>query len=419
MRDGEEIGHTYEQTTYPEWAFSAYRTGETPDGKLPFGAGALARTCQDCHMPKTDTANKPFRSKIASIQEYSSFPEVENSLPAADLDLSVREGFARHSLVGLNVFLIDIAEQFSSVLGIATEDPMLTTMGVPPLDATRQAMLEQAAHRTATISVTGSHLSGTALTANVAIANLSGHKLPSGVGFRRLWVDFRVLDGSGRTLWESGRANAAGLITDELGQPIAGELLWKPDCGGRIAGQPHQPHYEEIARQNQAQIYQELVTAPPAGTSAQCGPEAPATGELTTSFLSICGKLKDNRLLPHGFLSLRQRTEISKALGAGADMAADTSPAGVGDDPDYVSGGGDQLRYNIPLADLHGRPAAVEALLYYQAIPPFFLQDRFCTATGPDRARLAYVASDLRPKEPAARGWKLLVVDSGRVAIGN
>ena len=34
-----KIGHFYEQTTYPEWAFSDYRTGATPDGALPLGAG--------------------------------------------------------------------------------------------------------------------------------------------------------------------------------------------------------------------------------------------------------------------------------------------------------------------------------------------------------------------------------------------
>ena len=118
-------------------------------------------------------------------------------------------------------------------------------------------------------------------------------------------------------------------------------------------------------------------------------------GELTTSFLSICGRLKDNRVLPDGFLSFPERVEISQALGAGADMAEDTCAVGVGDDPDYRQGGGDTLRYSIPMADLHGQPAAVEAVLYYQATPPFFLQDRFCTARGTDRDRLAYISAGM------------------------
>jgi hypothetical protein len=140
---------------------------------------------------------------------------------------------------------------------------------------------------------------------------------------------------------------------------------------------------------------------------------------MTTSFLSICGKLKDNRLLPHGFLPLPQRVAISHALGAGDDMAEDTSPVGVGDDPDYRDGGGDTLRYQIPLADVPGQPARVEAVLYYQATPPFFLQDRFCTAQGTDRDRLAYLAAGLKLDHTPAAGWKLRMVSSGPVAPRN
>ncbi len=421
LRGTQELGHTYEQTTYPEWAFSAYRTGETPDGKLPFGPGSLAQSCQSCHMPNTDTQGKPFRSKIASIQEYSDFPQVEDGLPGSDIDLPVREGFARHTLVGLNVFLIDMASQFSDVLGIAKQDPMLGSMGEPPLAFTRQAMYDQAAKRTVAISVTGPEVTGGKLSAAVTVSNKSGHKFPSGVGFRRAFIDFRVLDDNGKVLWESGRTDAAGVILDQHGQPIAGELWWKPDCAGRVSpgSNRHQPHYQVISRQDQAQIYQELVTAPPASGAAQCGPSAPPMGELTTSFLSICGKLKDNRLLPSGFLSLPQRIEISRALGAGSDLAEDTSPVGVDGDPAYESGGGDTLSYEIPLADIAGQPAAVEAVFYYQATPPFFLQDRFCTAQGTDRDRLAYLASALSLAQTPAEDWKLFMVSTGKVAVPN
>lgn len=417
MRGTQEVGHTYEQTTYPEWAFSDYRTGETPDGKLPFGPGPLAQSCQGCHMPNTAADGSLFRSKIAGIQEHSNFPEVENGLPATDIDLPLREGFARHVLVGLNVFLTDMAMQFSTSLGITTQDPMLGSLGVPPLEYTRQAMLDQAANKSAAISVASLRNAPDSLTATISVTNKSGHKLPSGVGFRRAFVDFRVLDAAGKTLWESGRTDAAGILNDARGQPIAGELWWKPDCAGRIGGNPYQPHYQVITRQDQVQIYQELVTAPPDGVAPQCGPHAPPTGALTTSFMSICGKLKDNRLLPHGFLPLEKRVAISQALGAGADMAEDTNPVGVGDDPDYQKGGADAVTYRIPRADLPGPPAAVEATLYYQAIPPFYLQDRFCTATGVDRDRLQYLTSGLKLNGTPEADWKLHMVTTGRVAF--
>jgi hypothetical protein len=425
LQDAKPLGYTYEQTTYPEWAFSAYRTGETPDGKLPFGPGTLAQSCQDCHMPKTDSQGGLFHSKIAGIQEHSNFPQVENGLPPADIDLPVREGFSRHILVGLNVFLIDMAAQFSDVLGIATQDPMLGGSGVPPLDFTRQAMLDQAANRSAAVGVSELRTDGTSLAATVTVTNKSGHKLPSGVGFRRAFVDFRVLDATGKTLWDSGGTNEAGIIVDQQGQPVAGELWWMPDCSARLTpgSNPYQPHYQVISRQDQVQIYQELVTAPPKGaTQEQCGIGAAPTGELTTSFLSICAKLKDNRVLPDGFLPLSQRVVISRALGAGDDMAEDTSPVGVGDDPDYLpgglTGGRNTVRYRIPLADMAGQPATVEAVLYYQATPPFFLQDRFCTAQGADRDRLAYLAAGLNLAGTPAAEWKLRMVSSGVVAIG-
>jgi hypothetical protein len=421
------IDYSYEQTTYPEWAFGAYRTGDTPDGKLPFGPGTLAKSCQGCHMPSADVAKNPFRSKIAGIQEHSNFPEAENALPAADIDLQVRTGFAKHQLVGLNVFLIEIAKQFDAALGIPTVDPMLVSKGVPPLDLTKQSMLDQAANTTAAITIANTSLEANELRARVTVTNKTGHKFPSGVGFRRAFVDFTVSDAAGNVIWESGRTNIAGVLIDQNSEPIAGELWWKEDCSAQINSpghNPHQPHYQTISQQNQVQIFQELVTTPP-GPSAQCGrhsdPSGQLTsdtsGQLTTSFLSICGTLKDNRLLPAGFLPLDQRIQISRALGARDDMAKESGAIGTGDDPAYkAGGGGDTFAYQIPLTEMSAPPAKVSATLYYQAIPPFFLQDRFCTAKGTDADRLRFVTSLLRLDGQVA-GWKLNMVSTGPVTV--
>ena len=415
-----EVAHSYEQTTYPEWAFSAYRTGDTPDGKLPYGAGTLAKSCQGCHMPSADGSGKPFRSKLAGIQEHSNFPQVENGAAGKDIDLQVREGFAKHLLVGLNVFFVEIARQFTSVVGIPTTDPMLGKKGVKPLDLTEQAMIDQASSGTATIAVKDVALNGTELDANVTVTNETGHKFPSGVGFRRAFVDFGVLDANGAVIWESGRTNDAGVIVDETGVPVAGELWWKDDCSGRVNApnqNPHQPHYQIIQQQDEVQIFQELVTGPSPTAPEQCGRHAAPAGELTTSFLSVCGTLKDNRLLPKGFLPLDQRINISHALGAGTDMAEDAGPEGTGDDPSYVSGGGDTFAYHVPLTGLTGTPAKVRATLYYQAIPPFFLQDRFCTAKGTDVDRLRFVTSQLKLEGTRASQWKLNMVSTGAVSV--
>jgi hypothetical protein len=374
-------------------------------------------------MPSRDADGTPYRSKIASIQEHSSFPETDHSLGADAIDLAVRDGFSVHTLVGLNVFLVKMAQQFPDVLGIRTQDPMLGSHGLDPLVRTEQAMLDLASSETAELSVTGVETEAGTLRATVSVTNKAGHKFPSGVGFRRAFLEFQVLDQNGEVLWASGRTNAAGALVDEAGEPLAGEYWWKDDCSARLGPdkRPHQPHFERITSQGQNQIYQELVSAPPEGDEAPvCRHDADPQGALTTSFLSICATVKDNRLLPKGTLPLDDRKRIAAAFGAGEDLAEDVGSTGVGDDPDYATGGGDSLVYEVPLDELlAGRqPAAVLASLYYQATPPFYLQDRFCTSRSEDTKRLKFLVGHLNLDDTEAEGWKLQVVSTGPVAIG-
>jgi hypothetical protein len=418
LHRGQTIAHSYEQTTYPEWAFSAYRTGFTADGDLPLGPGNLADTCQGCHMPNKDPHGIQNRSKIAAIQEYTNFPQAEHTLPPEDIDLPVRNNFAEHTLVGLNVFLLKMAWQFPDILGIRQIDPMLYKKGIDSIPTSEGAMLDQAANKTATVTIPAVSSQGGVLKARVTVTNKTGHKFPSGVGFRRAFLQFNVLDQNSKVLWSSGRTDRMGVIIDDKGTPVAGELWWTSDCSARIDpdARIHQPHYREITRQDQVQIYQELVSTPADVAAPVCGPKAQPQGQLTTSFLSICSKVKDNRLLPQGFLKLEDRIQISQALGADPDMAEESGPTAVDDDPDYVTGGGDSLEYRIPLADLPGKPGAIEATLYYQATPPFYLQDRFCTSASTDTKRLYYLAGNLQLFGPA-ENWKLRVVTSGQVPV--
>ena len=161
---------------------------------------------------------------------------------------------------------------------------------------------------------------------------------------------------------------------------VAGELWWKDDCSVRIdpLARPHQPHYRTIGRHDQVQIFEKLSAAPAAAGAPACGVGAKPSGPLTTSFLSMCARVKDNRLLPQGFLGLDKRKRIAAALGADADLADDTSAVGVGDDPSYAAGGGDSIVYRAPIAEFGGKkPAALQATLYYQPTPPCFLQTAF------------------------------------------
>jgi hypothetical protein len=366
-------------------------------------------------MPSKNADGTLARSKIASIQEVSNFPEAEFTKPAEQLDLPVRDNYSRHTLVGLNIFLIEMAQQFPDVLGIRTEDPMLGKKGVPGLKLTEQQMLQQARETTAKLSVDPPEIDGGALTTKVTVENLAGHKFPSGVGFRRAFITFQVLDADDRVLWASGATDGAGRILDGRGMPIDGEVWWEADCSARIdpLARRHQPHFEVIDAQSQAQIYQELVSTPAPKGAPRCGHAAEPAGHLTTSFLSICAEVKDNRLLPHGFLPTEERVKIARALGAGREMGEDAGTTAV-DDPDYATpaagaSGRDSLTYRVDLAELDGTPARVKAWLNYQATPPFYLQDRFCTAQGNDRDRLFYLAGHLDLSDTPAADWSLTV----------
>jgi hypothetical protein len=178
----------------------------------------------------------------------------------------------------------------------------------------------------------------------------------------------------------------------------------------------YQPHYQVVRRQDQAQIYQELVTAPP-GPDARCGLDAEPVPPFTTSFLSICGHVKDNRILPDGFLPLDQRIEIARALGAQEDLARESGAHGVDGDPDYETGGGDTVTYEIDAAELARPAAAVRVTLFYQAMPPYFLQDRFCTSNSADTRRLQFLAAHLNLDGTEAQDWKLEIVASELVPV--
>ena len=206
---------------------------------------------------------------------------------------------------------------------------------------------------------------GGQLQADVRIQNLAGHKLPSGVSFRRAFLDFQVLDAHGNVLWESGGTNADGVITDTAGNPLPTEFF-------SPSQQTFQPHFwtgNPITSDQQVQIYEEMMHDP--------------QGQLTTSFLSLDNKVKDNRILPQGWSS----------SGPNADILA---PVGTGADPNYQGGCGcSVVRYQLPLTGALTNAATVQATLYYQSIPPYYLRQRAEDANGPDTARLINFTNEL------------------------
>jgi len=216
------------------------------------------------------------------------------------------------------------------------------------------------------------------LVATVAVTNLAGHKLPSGVGFRRAFLAVEARDAGGRVLWSSGRTDALGLIVDGEGHPLPTELSrtrW-------------QPHWAVVRSEGEAQVYESR--------------HLDSRGELTTSFLALAREVKDNRLLPRGW----------RGDGPHADV---TGPVAIDGDPRYGDGSGsDVVVYRMPLARVRGA-ATVRAAFVYQSIPPYYLAERFRTAPGgPETGRLYALASRLAVDGTPIEDWKLELASAER-----
>ena len=322
-----------------------------------------------------------------------------SALELDEIRVRLRDKFSRHELLGINVSVLEMFNQFDEILGVRKIDYM--TGSAEGLRRAIDNAIFQAETASAQISVSPLRIDGSDLVADVQIQNLAGHRFPSGVGFRRAFVEFTVFDtpnNRDRLLWASGRTNALGVIVDQNGKPLPTEFFQK-----NMRGERYQPHFSSshaITMQDQVQILEQVAEDP--------------EGQITTSFLALFKTLKDNRLLPRGW-TLEGPPEAD--LPEGWIMA--THPVGTDHDRTFTDGrGAAALTYRVPLSDLEGgefdpKQLKVVATLYYQSIPPFYLKDRFKVAPDdPATKRLHYLASHLDLSKTHVKGWKLRIASA-------
>ncbi|WP_390913208.1 hypothetical protein [Pseudosulfitobacter sp. SM2401] len=383
-----DFQHSVEQATYLEWVNSIFNEKST------------AASCQDCHMNNDfqsvsdpDIKIDAITTQIATIQD-STLPDVENLLPIDDITIPFREGYKRHNFVGLNAYMVEMLRQFSTEMGMSRTDPM--TYATNGAQLSLDTMELQARNFTSDVSLDVKR-EGQTLIAQVGVTNKTGHRLPSGVGFRRAFLEVRVSNAAGDTVWCSGCSNDAGVIVGADKEPLKTEFLDFIPAGASEA--LYQPHHEVIDAQDQVQIYEELTQN--------------AEREFTTSFVHRVYHPKDNRLTPKGTLKPGTPAFVKKF--GDSDVTAAfmkaTLPEGRAKmDATFVPGS-DQIEYRIKLpkgTDISGLD--VSATLYSQAIPPYYLKQRFETAPdGPATQRLYYLTSRLKTKGTLIEGWKLKI----------
>jgi len=422
-----------EQLTYLEWLNSGYQN--------EFNGGPRAQTCQECHM-RSSYSNSDGSLEVPLIQqpiaavEDDRYPATEGMLPPDKTHVRIREsGFARHQLQGLNVPLLEMFRQYmekgyanganllsNPILGVRQNDYMQVL--ADNLPNALDAFVEQAANSTAEVTLAPVKVGAGKLTAEVLVTNKTGHRFPSGVGFRRGFIELRVVETSGgreKTVWCSGCTNELGVITDgDGGEPLPSELYekYKPgqkpersdypaQCKG-VVQQHYEPHFWgarfPVTRQNQAQIYEEI------DLNADCA--------VTSSFIRRDFVIKDNRLLPFGWTESGPTGPDGRPV-IPKEFLEPTHAEGVWNDPRYTDGSGTSLtRYEVTLpAGVNPNNLSVRATLYYQSIPPHYLHDRFTQAPDyPATRRLYYLTSNLRTQGTPMENWKVKVVAASRRA---
>ena len=297
----------------------------------------------------------------------------------------------------------------NDILGVRKSDYMSTLSNDLPNAIAN--FVQAAQNDTATVEVSQPMIDSQKLSAEVTVTNKVGHRFPSGVGFRRAFIEFDVMDTrvidpktkQSKIVWSSGATNEAGFIVDNEGKILDTEYI---GTNSNKKG-PHQPHFwgkdHPITDSKQVQIYEELMKD--------------ADGNFTTSFIRRDTAVKDNRLLPKGWTK-----EGPAPNSFNGEFLHSTFPeTDAANDPTYLNGSGTSVvRYEIALSQLpkgiDPSKLTVKATLYYQSIPPYYLTQRFEQApNAPGTQRLFYLTSRLNTKGTPIENWRLLVASSPAV----
>jgi len=127
------------------------------------------------------------------------------------------------------MFLKPVNEQGNNeTLGVRLSDYMsgLNT----DLQAASDNVVQQARTITATVKITKWEVQDGKLIVEVAVTNKTGHRFPSGVGFRRAFLNLEATV-DGKPFFTSGTTNSTGQITNLDGQVLPTETF--QNCMGQ------------------------------------------------------------------------------------------------------------------------------------------------------------------------------------------
>jgi hypothetical protein len=296
-----------EQTPYTEWLHSDFGHHRS-----------LETSCQVCHMIRAGDA------RIASRPPW----------------LPVRSEVSRHQFMTGNTTLLGILGTFSEELGTS---------------AWRTARATNAAREylptAATLETVNASLVNGVLEITVRVVNRTGHKLPTGIPLRRMYLHTAVEDPAGTIVFESGP-----LLDDHRIEGVDADT--DPTA--------FEPHHDVITSEDQVQVYEAIMHT--------------VEGELTYTLLRASGYLKDNRILPRGL--------------APEDAPALISPQGSCRTDSNFVGGSDEVTYRI--ARLYEPAYTVTIELRYQPVSYPFVRDLSSESDDPYVERFSAMYAAIR-----------------------
>ena len=265
-------------------------------------------------MPYQEWLASEFKDKQSC--QNCHMPVVQENTRVANTLGHPREGVSRHVFVGGNFFMLRVLNKFRNDLGV---------IALPQeFEAAANRTVDHLKANTAQVTIDQVDVNAGRLQADITVQNLSGHKFPTAYPSRRAWLHVTVKDRNGRAVFESGALNPNGSIqgNDNDADPLR-----------------YEPHYTEINSADQVQIYEDIMVG--------------ANDMPTTGLLTAVRFIKDNRLLPKGF----DKNAVD----------SDIAPKGTAMTDANFAGGGDKIRYSIPVGNAQG-PFQVEVEFWFQPI---------------------------------------------------
>jgi hypothetical protein len=323
-------------------------------GYIPEHSGHISdsKLCAGCHSLVTETVDLEGNFTGGDFVEQATWHEWLNSsypasntscqschLPrlegqnihlAAGYPTDARPDFALHTLAGGNTLMLGLMRDNREALGIFPSEQQF--------NSTIAATNDNLKNKSVTLEVVHQLRTADTLYIDLKLTNITGHKLPSGYPARRMSLHFVVSDLAGNEIFRSGSFDDNHYIVEE--------------------DTPLEPHHNFIASEDDVQIYEMVM--------------GDVNNNRTTVLLRGATHLKDNRLVPAGFT-------VANAVYDTTEIVLNIPDSDFNFDPAEGSGS-DIVHFKIPMNGFSDQ-INFNAALYYQSLPPVWLEEIFTVPT--------------------------------------